>query len=43
MQKKGNKTKTKKKKERKKPKEKTKTYKQCKAVKNTTDKRIVSN
>lgn len=31
------------KKQTKKPHEKTKTYKQCKTVKNTTDKRIVSN
>lgn len=41
--KKGNKTKTKKKKKEKKPQEKTKTYKQCKTVKNTTEKMIVSN
>lgn len=29
--------------QKKKTQEKTKTYKQCKKVKNTTDKRIVSN
>lgn len=43
MQKKETKPKPKKKKKEKNPQEKTKIYKQCKTVKNTTEKMIVSN
>lgn len=43
MQKKETKPKPKKKRKKKKPQQKTKTYKQCKTVKNTTEKMIVSN